>query len=354
MKIPYRTRRLLHHIGIVAMVLLLIFTITWLCWVVWLERYIVYTRDGAVLDLEISANTLTGEVAVPPVADGSQVSIYYNEGANAVDSSHALTQLDGYFISADALTNDIAGSWEALDHLSSGTPIMIDLKGGYGSFYYSSNLPGAIASASVSTASVDEIIKDMKEKGFYTIARISAFRDYEYGRKNVANGLMHINRKGLWPDEGGCYWLNPTEPAVLNWISSMVNELKGLGFDEVVLADFRFPAGESYVFNGDKDAAIQQAAATIQSNCADPNFTLSFSVSSTTFTLPTGRCRMYLEGVSAENVGSRLAMLSIEEPQIRLVFVAETNDTRYNEYGVLRPIDSAEQLEAQKIAMGQK
>lgn len=354
MNIPYRHRRFLSHIGIILMVLLLILTITWLCWVVWLERYIVYTRDGAVLDLEVSANTLTGEVATPPVADTSRVSIYYNEGEDAIETSNAMTQLNGYFISSTALTNNIASSWEALDHLSSGTPVMIDLKGGYGSFYFSSNLPGAIASASISTASVDEIIKDMKDKGFYTIARISAFRDYEYGRKNVANGLMHINRKGLWPDEGGCYWLNPTEPAVLNWISSMVNELKGMGFDEVVLADFRFPAGDSYVFNGDKDAAIQQAAATIYSNVADPHFCLSFSVSNPTFVLPQGRCRMYLEGVSAENVGSRTSMLKLEEPQIRLVFVAETNDTRYDAYGVLRPIDSAQQLEAQKIAMGTK
>ena len=352
MKLPYRYRRFLSHLGIVLMVLLLILTITWLCWVVWLERYIVYTRDGAMLDLEISSNTLTGEVAIPPVADTSRVSIYYNEGDDAIETSNALTQLNGYFISADALTSDIAGSWEALDHLSSGTPVMIDLKGGYGSFYYGSNIPGAIASASVSTASVDEIIKDMRDKGFYTIARISAFRDYEYGRKNVANGLMHVNRKGLWPDEGGCYWLNPTEPAVLNWLSSLVNELKGLGFNEVVLSDFRFPAGDSYIFNGDKDAAIQQAAATIYSNVADPNFCLSFGVSSTNFTLPQGRCRMYLENVSAENVGSRVSMVSMEDPQIRLVFVAETNDTRYDAYGVLRPIDSAEQLEAQKIAMG--
>lgn len=354
MNIPYRTRRLLNHIGVVLLILLLILTITWLCWVVWLERYIVYTRDGAVLDLEISANTLTGEVAQPPEADGSNISIYYNEGENAIETSNALTQLDGYFIDSEALTSDIAGSWEALDHLSSGTPIMIDLKGGYGSFYYSSNLPGAIASASVSTASVDEIIKDMKDKGFYTIARISAFRDYEYGRKNVAQGLMHVNRKGLWPDEGGCYWLDPTQPAVINWICSMVNELKELGFDEVVLSDFRFPAGESYIFNGDKDAALQQAAATIYSNCAGPGFTLSFCVTSTTFTLPQGRCRMYMEGVSAENVGARTALLTIEEPQIRLVFIAETNDTRYNEYGVLRPIDAADELEAQKIAMGSK
>jgi len=353
MNIPYRTRRMLNHIGIVAMIAFLILAVTWLCWVVWLERYIVYTRDGAVLDLDVSANSLSGEVAEPPVADGSRVSIYYNEGEDAIETSNALTQLDGYFISAEALTSDIAGSWEALDHLSSGTAVLIDLKGGYGSFYYSSNLPGAIASASVSTASVDEIIKDMQEKGFYTIARISAFRDYEYGRKNVANGLMHVNRKGLWPDEGGCYWLDPTQPAVLNWVSSMVNELKELGFDEVVLADFRFPAGESYIFNGDKDAALQQAAATIYSNCAAPNFTLSFSITNTAFTLPAGRCRVYMEGVSAENVAARTALLSIEEPQIRLVFIAETNDTRYNEYGVLRPIDAADELEAQKIAMGQ-
>ena len=351
MNIPYRTRRMLNHFGIIAMIALLILTITWLCWVVWLERYVVYTRDGAVLDLEVSANELTGEVAIPPEADGSRVSIYYNEGEDAIDSGLSLGQLDGYFISADALTNSIASSWEALDHLSSNTPVMIDLKGGYGSFYYHSNLPGAIASASVSISSVDEIIKDMKEKGFYTIARVSAFRDYEYGRKNVTQGLMHINRKGLWPDEGGCYWLDPSQPAVINWICSMVNELKEMGFDEVVLADFRFPAGDSYIFNGDKDQTLNQAAATIASNCVTNKFALSFCVNSTNFVLPTGRCRMYMEGVSAENVGARTALISVEEPQIRLVFIAETNDTRYNEYGVLRPIDAAGELEAQKIAM---
>lgn len=354
MRIPYRTRRLLNHIGIIVMIALLLLTITWLCWVVWLERYIVYTRDGAMLDLEISANTLSGEVAIPPEADSSRVSIYYNEGADAIETSHALTQLDGYYISADALTNDIAGSWEALDHLNSGTPIMIDLKGGYGSFYYHSNLPGTIASASVSVSSVDEIIKDMQEKGFYTIARVSAFRDYEYGRKNVSQGLMHVNRKGLWPDEGGCYWLDPSQPAVINWLCSLVNELKEMGFDEVVLADFRFPAGESYIFNGDKDTTLNQAAATILSNCSGVDFTLSFGVNSTNFVLPQGRCRMYLEGVSAENVAARVSLLTVEEPQIRLVFVAETNDTRYNEYGVLRPIDAADELEAQKIAMADK
>lgn len=352
MKMTYRTRRILSHVGVITLAVLLVFTITWLCWVMWLERYIVYTRDGAVLDLEISANTLVGEVAAPPVAGNSDISIYYNEGENAIETTHKLTQLEGYHISGDALTNDIAASWDALDKLHSGTAVMIDLKGGYGSFYYTSNLQGSISSASISTASVNEIIKDMKEKGFYTIARISAFRDYEFGRKNVSSGLMHVNRMGLWPDEGGCYWLNPTDTNVINWICSIIGELKDMGFDEVVLADFRFPAGESYIFNGDKDQALQEAANTIVKNCAGSDFVISFSVSSATFTLPHHRCRIYLEGVSAENVGTRVAMYNLEEPEIKLVFLADTNDTRYNQYGVLRPIASAEQLEAQKAAMG--
>jgi len=38
----------------------------------------------------------------------------------------------------------------------------------------------------------------------------------------------------------------------------------------------------------------------------------------------------------------------MENPEIYLVFVAETNDTRYNDYGVLRPLNVAEVLEAQK------
>lgn len=352
MRIPYKTKRLMNHLGIVLLAALLVFILVWLCWVMWLERYIVYTRDGAVLDLEVSANTLVGEVATPPVAGDSGVSIYYNEGDAAIETTNKMTQLMGYYIDGDALTNSIAASWDALDHLNSGTAVMIDVKGGYGSFYYSTTLPGSIKSASISTASVDEIIKDMNEKGFYTIARVSAFRDYEFGRKNVQSGLMHVNRKGLWPDEGGCYWLNPTDANVINWLTSIVLELKEMGFDEVLLTDFRFPAGDSYIFNGDKDVALQEAANTLVKNCAGSDFVVSFSVTSTTFTLPHNRCRVYLEGVSPESVGARASVYQIEEPEIRLVFLAETNDTRYDTYGVLRPISSAEQLEAQRAAMG--
>ena len=348
MNIPYRTRRILNRIGTVFLAVLLVLIPVWFCWVVWLERYVVYTRDGATLDLNISANDIVGEVAAPPVAGGTGITIYYNDGSAAVETSTELTQLDGYYVDANALTKDIAGAWDMMMNLSSGTPVMIDLKGGYGSFYYSSSLPDAINSQSVSVASVDELIKDMKKKGFYTIARISAFRDYNYGLNHVPQGLYMLSKAGLWADEGGCYWLDPTNSAVLNWISSIVNELKNMGFQEVVLSDFRFPAGDKYIFKGDKTAALESAAATLMENCGSDTFTLSFAVSDASFTLPEGRCRMYLEGVSAENVGIKASQALMDDPEIRLVFVAETNDPRETDYSVLRPSDVADVLEAQK------
>lgn len=349
MSMTYRTRRRLSRIGTVLLALLLLFVVVWFCWVVWIERYVVYTRDGAELDLELSANEMVGEVAQAPVVDENSVSIYFNEGDNAIDTTNALKQLNGYYIDSNQLTSNIAGVWDMLDYLPSGTPVMIDLKGGYGSFYYSSTLSGALTSQSVSVASVDELISEMKSRGFYVIARVSALRDYNYGLNHVEQGLYMLSRAGLWADSGGCYWLDPTNAGVLSWISSIVNELRDRGINEVVLTDFCFPDSDKYIFDGDKDAALQSAAATLMKNCATTSsFTLSFSVNSAAFPLQEGRSRIYLENVEPGSIGAKVAQTEMEEPEIYLVFIAATNDTRYDQYGILRPITVADVLEAQK------
>jgi len=297
MNIPYRTRRLINRIGYTSFLILTVLVVLWFCWVLFAERYVVYTRDGAVLDLSFNSNELFGEAALPPQSS-QEISIYYNEGENSIELGNALTQLDGYYISIDALTNDISGVWEDLEKLPMGSTVMIDLKGGYGSFYYSSHLSEALHSQSVSVASVDEMIKLMQDRGFYTIARVSAFRDYYYGLNHVPNGLYMTNRKGLWADSGGCYWLNPTDSTALNWVASVVLELKAMGFREVVLTDFCFPNTDKILFGGDKDAAIAEAAKKMMTMCGSDTFTLSFGSSSAAFPLPEGRSRIFLEGGS--------------------------------------------------------
>lgn len=347
MMIPYRTQRVLKRIGYVIALLLLAGVLAWFCSVIFLERYVVYSRNGASLDFSVSAQDLRGEVALPPVGDAN-VAIYYNEGNNAVDAGTELTQLNGYYIDTKMLQNDMDNIWPQLEPLASGTPIMIELKAGYGSFYYSSNLGDAVLSESVSHTAVDELIKQMHIKGFYTIAKVSAFRDYNYGNNHVLCGLPQKGKQYLWPDEGGSYWLNPTNEVVLGWLVSMVNELKSMGFNEVLLADFRFPNTDMIAFGGDKEEAITSAAQYILDSCTEETFTVSFGVATPSFALPDGRTRMYLSDVDAKEVSAQLSKIQIDDPTIRLVFIAETNDTRFDKCGVLRPLYAAEVLEAQK------
>ncbi len=351
MRIPYRTQRILQRVGIVCLIFFMLFFIAWFCSVVFLERHVVYTRDGAMLDLETSANDLIGEVAKPPVGS-TDISIYYNEGDDAINMSNDLVQLDGYFIDIEDMKTNLAGAWDLLEPLKANTPIMIDLKGGYGSAYYSSTLPGIITSSEVSVASVDELIGFMNEKNFYTIARISAFRDYNFGLNNVPSGLMHVNGLGLWPDAGHCYWLDPTNENTINWIVSIIKEIKNMGFDEVVLTDFQFPDTDMIRFNGDKDAALVDAATKLISECSSKDFAVSFEVANHEFALPEGRSRMYLERIAATNVSMVASKVSeiVPNPETRLVFIAETNDTRFNAYGCLRPISQSTAMEAQKAA----
>ena len=89
MAIPYRTRRHLQRLGTLALALLVLGVFTWLCWVIWVERYIIYTEDGATIDFELSAQLPMGEVALPPVA-GEGPEIHYNEGENAVNTSTSM------------------------------------------------------------------------------------------------------------------------------------------------------------------------------------------------------------------------------------------------------------------------
>ena len=347
MSIPYRHKRTLQRLGTLLAVLALIFTVTWLCWVIWLQRYVVYTDDGATLNFSLSSYEITGKEAVKPQAQ-QNVSIFYNEGADAIDTTNEMTQLNGYYITSDMFQQDLDNVMLQIERFPAGTPVMIDMKGGFGSFFYTSNLTDAVVSASTNIEQVSKLIARLHTKGFYTIARISAFRDRSYGESHVSSGLYMLNKRGLWMDPDGMYWLDPTNATTTSWITSQVLELRDMGFDEVLLDNFCFPNSDKYIFTGDKAGALQSAAATLMSTCGSNKFVLSFLADSS-FILPEGRCRLYVKDVSAAGIGQAAASLKeVSDPEIRLVFLAESGDTRYEKYSVLRSLHVAEEVEARK------
>lgn len=336
MALPYRTRRVLSRIGIVLLVLLLAAIVTWLVWLLWLDRYVVYSADGAKLDLSMQSSTPVGEAALPPETKPT-VPLIYNGGENALSTSTELTQLYGYYIDADALSDSMDYVLAQTGNLPSSCAVMLDMKSIYGNFFYNTAV-GKLADT-VNQNTVESLVRTLKEQHHYLIARIPAFQDFNFGLTHVEYGLP-VEEGYLWQDDEGCYWLNPTSSGTLNYLISIVQELKQLGFDEVVFSSFRFPETDSIVFDGDRTDALNTAAATLYSGCATATFAVSFEVAPNTVTLPQGRCRQYLADIGAVNIKSTADSIAREAPEIYLVFLAESNDTRYDDYGVLRLITS--------------
>lgn len=349
MSIPYRTRQKLNFFGMVLLIFSIIAIVAWMCWVMWLQRYVVYEDDGARLDFSRSANEVVGEVAREEEVTIGKISIYYNEGADAITTTRDLEPINGYYITNDMVKQDMENVMLQVERLPVGTPVMIDMKGPYGSFFYTSQLGEAIMSASTDIEAMDQLVQKLKSKGFYTIARISAFQDWNFGNNHVTSGLYMLSRAGLWLDPDGYFWLNPTDSTAISWISSIIMELRDMGFNEVVLDNFQFPNSEQYIFSGDKDAALQEAAGKLIAACGSNDFALSFNVTSPTFPLPEGgRSRIYLENVSATQLNAQASQVSFEDVNTYLVFLSESGDTRYDEYSVMRSLMVAEEVEARK------
>lgn len=337
MTLSYRTRRFLQRLGVTLLVLLLLAIMAWLVWIIWLDRFVVYSREGARFDFDRPNEMLSGELAVPP-AEQDTVSIIYNDGVANMNTSTELAQIRGYYADAQALREDLSGVKARIDSLPAGSAVMLDLKTIKGYFYYSSEV--GPTTTSVDLEEMDKLITYLNNKDLYLIARIPAFRDYYYGLNYTSNGLfMKSNPIGLWMDSEGCYWLDPTKEGTLNYLTRIVAEIKRMGFDEVVFSDFCFPPTDDVQFSGDRREALTKAADTLATICATETFCVSFCSETTDFELPAEeRCRLYLVNFTAAQVRTAADATGLEDPEIRVVFITEHGDTRFDEFSVMRPV----------------
>ena len=336
--LSYRARRGLRRLCTVLLVLAMLAAVGLLCWLLWLNRFVIYTKDGVKLDFSLSGDFQNGQLAGTPSTENT-IYINYDQTEPTEPPSTELQQLSGYYIPAADLRGDLSAIKEQLSQLPKGTPVMLDVKNIKGEFYYSSNVGNP--SAAVSQAAVDDLIAFLREGNYHVIARLPALRDYLFGLNNVPCGLFKINIVALWMDPDRCYWLNPTADGTVQNLVRIVTELRTLGFDEVVFYDFRFPDTDQIRFDGDKAAALAQCAQTLVSACSSETFTVSFTSTDPAFPLPDGRCRLYMENIAAEEVSLMAEQFLLADPEIRMVFLASTNDNRYDDYGVLRPLDMA-------------
>ena len=135
----YRTRVFLAKFFRFLMIACIIAAIGMLCWLLWLQRFLVYTSDGVKLDFSLG-EILQGQVAKPP-APGPDVEIQFGPDKEDDKQEPSATQLlKGYYIPEESLYSNIPALLAKLKKLPAGTPVLLDVKNYRGYFYYSTTV----------------------------------------------------------------------------------------------------------------------------------------------------------------------------------------------------------------------
>lgn len=339
-RLSYQSKMRLKKLAIVLGVLFLIALLLWICWLIWLQRYVVFTRDGVVFDFNRPSTELENKQApTAPPQETIEVNIRLGDGQATQEPTEGLQVLNGVYADTKLLLDGVEPVAEALSTLEPGTAVMLDVKSKFGNYYYSTDIHDASLSDSIDVSAMDDLISSLSERGCYLIARLPAFRDTAFAKLHQTSGLA-LSSGALWTDEEKCYWLDPASDTVQTNLIQICRELRDLGFDEVVFTDFRIPDSGSIVYSAEvsKDEVLKQAAQRLVTTCGSEQFTVSF-VGTMDFLLPEGQTRLYLENVDPQQAGELVARSTAQDPVAQTVFLAQTRDTRFDEYSVLRSLE---------------
>ena len=342
--LTWRTRKRLKTAALVLGSAAAICFALWLCWILWLGRFVVYTGDTVRLDFDW---VTPGEFVAAVEPEKQDVNILFDDGSEVVvDRTKPLERMAGFYVTIDMLTEDVAEVERLIREQPKGTAIMLELKSGTGNYYYKTSMPDATVSKKVDKEAVESLIKYITKADYYTVARIPAFRDRAYGLENTSCGILHSSGRYLWAGDDKCYWLDPGKTGTRSYLIAIASELRDLGFDEVVFTDFCFPPTEDILYEGDKLAVLNETAEHLVYNLATESFGVSFLSNDPGFKLPEGRTRIYRDDVDASMAQDVAASLEIPSMQTNLVYLTEAMDTRFDVFGVLRPLNTGFQIPA--------
>ncbi len=121
--------------------------------------------------------------------------------------------------------------------------LVIDVKGDKGVITYKSSIPMASeigAQKLIIVKDIKGLIKSLKARGIYTIARIVAFKDNTLGTARPDLTIKTQDGK-IWRDRENLTWVNPASREVWNYNINIAVEAARNGFDEIQFDYVRFP-----------------------------------------------------------------------------------------------------------------
>ncbi len=121
--------------------------------------------------------------------------------------------------------------------------LVIDVKGDRGMIPYKSTVPLAAQVGAQRITTVREmapLMKSLKEKGIYTIARIVVFKDTLLAQARP-DWAIKTQTGEIWRDRENLAWVDPFNKEVWDYNISIAIEAAQYGFDEIQFDYLRFP-----------------------------------------------------------------------------------------------------------------
>ncbi len=115
-----------------------------------------------------------------------------------------------------------------------------------GALFWASGSETAQAYAVNGQAGLAEMLAPLKEKGYRLAAAVSCTRQTLLAKRCPAMALRNASGDP-YADERGA-WLDPYSLQVREYLLSLIEELRGAGFDEIVLTSLSFPSNDKAVY----------------------------------------------------------------------------------------------------------
>jgi len=148
-----------------------------------------------------------------------------------------------YLSSYGATNKQIMQNAKQLIRTTQLNALVIDVKMDRGEIAYYSSSPIAKEINALKTVrfpNLKQFIKELKQGGIYTIARIVCFKDSPFVRTYPQLGVKNSDGT-LYKDREGSYWIDPSQKKAWEYILTIAQESAEAGFDEIQFDYVRFP-----------------------------------------------------------------------------------------------------------------
>ena len=205
----------------------------------WGQKYFTYTDEGLRLTLPL----LQQEGRKP--ADPGQVDVVIEEEEPKEDASHPVEPHQPEETTAAAavpLSALLDGSAAALAEQAGANSVVVEMKDVRGRLGWQSEQPlaGAAKLPGAEAPGINEQLAAWNQGGLDTIARLSCFRDHALAKDETY--AIRTNSGYRWTDPEELRWSSPASQAVQDYLVALMVELAQLGFDEILLDNWGYPA----------------------------------------------------------------------------------------------------------------